>query len=747
MAVTMGSHLHAVVVTENQSYWIISDGILDGLPISGKLRFLYKGHWHSPKRPPPELLTPANKPGPVESVEQTRAIPNPQSLRDVARWNSPVRSFPSLFDFFSAKVDETAIYTIRHNDTLMDFAYTHQGSDTLVVSFHEELQDRDGTALPVFARPDIAGPIANTLLVSDPALYYGSGLTLAWFAGADTCPFQAILPQIIKKFMEDTGSTRPLFFGISGGGFAAAFYASLFPNSACLVVNPQTRLWRFSEQAVRDYLRVCFQETEQVELEQALRQRFVADLTEVYAEPVDTRMIYLQNVSDHHVDVHARPFLQALHPDNVGKVRYVEGAWGDGHVAAPAAIIADHIEDLVLNRNGLWPQIKSAGTVETILFYGQSNAGAGGSELSTLTVPLHKNLLTFSTRRQLYGAVDVKSDDLIGIAPVFDHPKYPSLQATSMGFSLADKYSDTAPDPRHFFTFTVWYGAQPLSAFGPGTVPWKNLLSAVRTSRAELTKLDYKNLIKALVFVQGEAGPGGRDLYRAKLSALLDELLPALKREAKQAELPVAILLQTNKGSRDKGHSIAVDLAQWDVARSRSDTVLAGPAYQAPLMDNLHQSMIGRLILGDLLALVYEIAVCRKTDFIPLHPIRAQAIGRTIEIEFQLPTQGQALAWDTSWITPSENFGFVYDDQEHSSSIEHVEISGPSSVRITLTNVPSGKKPKIHYAQRQALVEGWASARGQLISPSGIKSYFYGLGHAVPEFIDHYCIRFVIEVQ
>jgi hypothetical protein len=288
---------------------------------------------------------------------------------------------------------------------------------------------------------------------------------------------------------------------------------------------------------------------------------------------------------------------------------------------------------------------------------------------------------------------------------------------------------------------------QPLSAFSKDTGPWQNLLTSLQASRLALDKAGFDSVLRALVFIQGEAGPYGRAVYRQALETLLDDLLPALKKEAAQTISPVVILVQTNKGSNSTIGSSNVEVAQWDVARGRPDCIMAGPSYQAPLIDNIHQSLIGRMVTGDLIALVYDLHIRRNLDFVPLHPASATRDGRFIRLAMNLPPEGQALQWDKDWVPASENYGFVYTDTDNSNAIDSVEIVGPAEILITLRDEPRGKSQTISYAQGQSNVEGWGSARGQLISPTTQNSYYHGLGHPVPAFISHYCIRFAIGVD
>src|SRR5699024_9723132 len=110
---------------------------------------------------------------------------------------------------------------------------------------------------------------------------------------------------------------RNVFFGGSGGGFAALYFASHFPNSLALVFNPQTNIARYDEQAVRDYVQRAFHldQTTSDPICQ-LPHSVNYDLCAHYSRPQSNAVAYMQNLKDEtHMRYHLAPFLETMHPD------------------------------------------------------------------------------------------------------------------------------------------------------------------------------------------------------------------------------------------------------------------------------------------------------------------------------------------------------------------------------------------------------------------------------------------------
>ncbi len=381
--------------------------------------------------------------------------------------------------------------------------------------------------------------------------------------------------------------------------------------------------------------------------------------------------------------------------------------------------------------------------VDTILFYGQSNAGAGGTGPALLLAPAFPGrLLTFATASQVYSTRLVGSDALRGTAPLHDHPRYAPFPATAMGHALAAGWPE-----RRFFLHTTWVGGEPLSTFLPGTLAWQNLHNSAVAQKVAMAGEGRQSRIGAVVLIQGESGPLGQVPYAQMLRGLAQSLPVSLQAAASQAHKPVLLIPQVIMPDAAGIIPSGVELAQWSVAQAMPDEVaLVGPMYPFPLADAIHQNAEGRMMLGETLALVHEQVVVRQERFVPLHPAAITRDGRVLSATFNRPKGSGNLRWDEDWIAPSPNYGFTYKDAKTDIAISSIEIVGPDTVRITLDAEPSASGGALLYAQGQPRAAGWTSGRGQLVAPSGQESHFARAGYRVPRQIDHYCIRFEMAV-
>jgi hypothetical protein len=126
-----------------------------------------------------------------------------------------------------------------------------------------------------------------------------------------------------------------------------------------------------------------------------------------------------------------------------------------------------------------------------------------------------------------------------------------------------------------YFLYTVWYGGANLTSFLRDTTCWSDLMTAARRLPVVLSEKGLRARVSALVLIQGEFGPAGRDHYACILSGFIDDVLEELKVQTGQERSPIAMLVQTNASNLQSATAVGVALAQWDVARSRpNDTVL-----------------------------------------------------------------------------------------------------------------------------------------------------------------------------
>lgn len=276
--------------------------------------------------------------------------------RDLSRFKQPVHEFDGVAELEAADAVPAGIVAVRAAGTYIDMLFDPVGSDTTVVTFHAAL--RKGAQLPLFAGGTVFqdGPV-NRILVSDPGLYASPTLNLAWFAGTHDLRLQELFPRVLRRLFAAAGGRRLIFFGPSGGGFAALYYSRLFPESLAVAVNPQTILMNFSEPHRRAYAAAAHGAESPADADAVFRDVLDADLREHYAGEVPNHVLYIQNEPDHqHVDGHLRPFLATL-PDH-SRITVLMGNWGEGHTGPKP----DELRALareITSRSGDWGDVLS----------------------------------------------------------------------------------------------------------------------------------------------------------------------------------------------------------------------------------------------------------------------------------------------------------------------------------------------------------------------------------------------------
>lgn len=251
-------------------------------------------------------------------------------MRDISRWRRPERVYSDVasIEFHSGE----HIVSVRGRggealDAMVDFV----GADVTFVSFHAALSKRSFTT-PYFTGATLAARKANRILVSDPSL--SEDVLLAWFAGSCKTSFEQI-HAFVAQLVALAGAPHLVFFGGSGGGFAALNFARLHPGSAAVVANPQTDILKFYPRWWTAYGHHSWGlDGDAVAVNAGLRELIVHDLVALYGEASpDVDVVYLQNQQDeHHIEHHQKPFLQAV---NRQRVQVIEGNWGPGHARPP----------------------------------------------------------------------------------------------------------------------------------------------------------------------------------------------------------------------------------------------------------------------------------------------------------------------------------------------------------------------------------------------------------------------------
>ena len=184
---------------------------------------------------------------------------------------------------------------------------------------------REGTSPPYFSGSGIARELSKPFIsISDPTFDKGLDCTIGWYAGnKDITNLPNILCQTIERIALKYSSI-PIIFGGSGGGFAGLVLSLILKVEAkVLVWNPQTDISSYFENSVITYLNTAYPEEflpvkekiallnkeERKKILSRFLHRYVKYPSVIHgsvARFVD--VIYLQNISDSHMQSHAKPY-------------------------------------------------------------------------------------------------------------------------------------------------------------------------------------------------------------------------------------------------------------------------------------------------------------------------------------------------------------------------------------------------------------------------------------------------------
>lgn len=132
-------------------------------------------------------------------------------------------------------------------------------------------------------------------------------------------------------------------------------------------------------------------------------------------------------------------------------------------------------------------------------------------------------------------------------------------------------------------------------------------------------------------------------------------------------------------------------------------TVLVCPRYMLPHavegadFPGVHLSNEGNRWLGEYYAKAYKKVVVDGQTWTPLKPRSITRNGAVITAVFDVPVP--PLVLDTTLVSNPGNYGFEFtDDSGSPPAITQVQITGPDSVTITLSRVPTGANQRLRYA-------------------------------------------------
>jgi hypothetical protein len=190
------------------------------------------------------------------------------------------------------------------------------GADKLFIMLNGAV-DRAKTPLPTFARWNWGKILGgHVLAICDPTLELDGELRLGWFLGrAGLNPTQTLTAVANKvRHLLHLDESQMIFYGSSGGGFAALIAASSLPTGRALCINPQTDINNYYPKDIERIAKVFDATLTATECRNRHPLRWCA-LEAIKASKYaghDLRIFYAQNlVDDIHHKRHFKPFCES----------------------------------------------------------------------------------------------------------------------------------------------------------------------------------------------------------------------------------------------------------------------------------------------------------------------------------------------------------------------------------------------------------------------------------------------------
>ncbi|MCW3148486.1 sialate O-acetylesterase [Stutzerimonas stutzeri] len=266
-------------------------------------------------------------------------------------------------------------------------------------------------------------------------------------------------------------------------------------------------------------------------------------------------------------------------------------------------------------------------------------------------------------------------------------------------------------DPQHLFVAsnaaTSGRSIAQLSKTG-GTHEYRRVAQAMDQAKALADAENASYAISAFFWMQGEfdyshtnGGVNDKARYKQLLRQLRDDLYADTRAITGQAQMPAFISYQTDAKSSVKDGSLAVGMAQWELAQEEPNWFLAGPVY--PYVDKgVHLSANGYRWFGQMLGKVYHRVVVERRNWQPLAPRQATFAGREILLDFHVPEPPLQFAepYLGHAARPVKNKGFMVYDDKGEVPLTAVEIAADTIVRLRAGRELVGQ-PRVTYASFQ----------------------------------------------
>ena len=255
-------------------------------------------------------------------------LKNPEG-KTVTKYSKPVFLNPIPYSIASWRKPVPEDRAILFNGSHWDFPALYFSSEQQrLFVMTTAAVDRNEMALPSFNRWTWAGAgnfPGHVLCIADPTLELDGTMKLGWYLGTAQHDATNDLCNFVLRFADELGipQEKIVFWGSSGGGFAALALASRIEGATAVAINPQTDVLAYEiDRVVKMVKDLCFNGQNESDILQDYSPRL--NMIQAWEGNQKSRTILVQNKLDlHHYNCHFKPFWTALggHPT---------GGWSQG---------------------------------------------------------------------------------------------------------------------------------------------------------------------------------------------------------------------------------------------------------------------------------------------------------------------------------------------------------------------------------------------------------------------------------
>lgn len=267
----------------------------------------------------------------------------PRRIRRTHQWGVG-KLYPEKQYFLDSNIGD-GLHTIQVGEQFVDILVRNRTSDTLVVFFHAAVG-------PQATYPSLSGDKStedvglNLVSIADPTLQLSRSLRVGWHIGNQTVgDFPTFMKPIVDHVANQLNSTRLILVGASAGGYAAINFATHFPDSIVLALNPRLRLNSAPWPDITRMIQVAYGATGVARIKEARDRHMTMDLASNLVSGLPFHLALYQNTDD-------KPYFRKQFIPFVNTVGDDVRLWGRlesdgrGHVPIPSARLREMLTKL-----------------------------------------------------------------------------------------------------------------------------------------------------------------------------------------------------------------------------------------------------------------------------------------------------------------------------------------------------------------------------------------------------------------